>query len=1082
MSEFFSESLSDAWFFSEKSMQNYLIKSTAFVEAMPLSAQSMLAWSFFRSTGRSQIWVVDGPQALDRLAESLRAFSFGFEESISFFPALEDSSQQNPEIVAERTRTLQRALEVDEPLIIATCIQALLQPVPTVSQLQAEIKKLRIGDDLNLSDFAVWLEQTGYQFDAEIYRKGEVAIRGGIIDIWPPTEEWPLRLEFFGEELESIRSFSPADQQSVAKFNSIQIGPAADNVKSNAASLPDYLSAETIWFWSEPDSIAHHRRIFEESFRDSLIDFKVDETSHQIHIAPLHNEDAMSCSFLSFSVRLGNELQQTYEPAYAEQKRLDFVKDCIERAQAGWRVLFFFETTGSLSRFQELYKTCDGFDLLQVNQGTLCDSSISDDEKILVIAEADFYSYKSNRVVKRRGRKRYTGKRFATWSEIQPGELVVHADHGIGKYLGLYEIEVAGRSSEVLTVEYADGAKLYLPTHQSHLLTRYTGLGKVRPELHKLGGARWSKDKQSSAEAIQDLAVQLLETQASRELKLGHAFSSDTPWQLEFEATFPWQETDDQISAIAAVKKDMESARPMDRLICGDVGYGKTEVAMRAAFKAVMDGKQVAVLVPTTILAQQHFDSFRERMAAFPVHIEMLSRFRTPAQQRKALQLLAEGEVNIVVGTHRLVSQDVKFNDLGLVIIDEEQRFGVKAKERLKEMRQRVDVLTMSATPIPRTLYMSLTGAKDMSTIMTPPQNRQPVETIVTNKKDETIRNAILRELNREGQVFYLHNRVQTIDKAWDELEKIVPEAKIDVAHGQMSENELSEIMHDFVEGKTDVLLCTTIIESGVDVPRANTILIDRAELFGLSELYQLRGRVGRSNHKAYAYLMLPPSGNLPIDAQKRLQAMTQYNELGAGFKVAMRDLEIRGAGNLLGKQQSGHIAAIGFDLYCQLLQRTVAQLKGEKLPPIVDVTVRLDFLAMSPNDEGPKSDYSDPWGAESVIPPEPAFIPYDYVEDETLRVQLYQRISGINKPKLIENLRKELRDRFGPLPNAVANLLSVAEVRIVAAEKGVSVIECTEGRVRLQRSPKPYITQLKKTKPLDQLAELKKVIESLEN
>ena len=701
--------------------------------------------------------------------------------------------------------------------------------------------------------------------------------------------------------------------------------------------------------------------------------------------------------------------------------------------------------------------------------------------KILVIAESDFYSYKTNRVIKRRGRKRYTGKRFATWSEIQPGELVVHVDHGIGRYLGLYEIEVAGRTSEVLTVEYADGAKLYLPTHQSHLLTSYTGLGKVRPELHKLGGARWNKDKKNTSDAIQDLAAQLLETQATRELKLGYAFSADTPWQLEFEATFPWLETDDQISAIEAVKKDMESARPMDRLICGDVGYGKTEVAMRAAFKAVMEGKQVAVLVPTTILAQQHFDSFRERMAAFPVHIEMLSRFRTQSQKKeKALQKLAAGEVNIVIGTHRLVSKDVKFNDLGLVIIDEEQRFGVKAKERLKEMRQRVDILTMSATPIPRTLYMSLTGAKDMSTIMTPPQNRQPVETIVTERKTETIRQAILRELNREGQVFYLHNRVQTIDKAWEEIEQIVPEAKIDVAHGQMDESELSEIMHDFVEGKTDVLICTTIIESGVDVPRANTIIIDRAERFGLSELYQLRGRVGRSNHKAYAYLMLPPSGHLPIDAQKRLQAMKQYTELGAGFKVAMRDLEIRGAGNLLGKQQSGHIAAIGFDLYCQLLQRTIAQLKGEKLPPIVDVTIRVDFLAMSPNDAVPKTNYYDPWATETVEKPEPAFIPYDYVEDETLRVQLYQRISGINKPKLIENLRKELRDRFGPIPNAVANLLRVAGVRIIAAEKNISTIECTEGRIRLTRSTKPYIFQLKKTKSLEQLAELKKIIEGL--
>jgi transcription-repair coupling factor (superfamily II helicase) len=1067
-------------FFSEEAMDSFLQQSApVFIETMPLCAQAMLAHSLLNYTGTPQLWITDGPQALDRFAESLRSFCFVDESSIAFFPALEDTQQQNPEIISERTRTLQRALHADEPLIIATCIQALLQPVPSVDQLKAGIRKLRLGEEIDLKAFANWMDETGYTFDAEIYRKGEAALRGGIIDIWPPTEEWPLRLEFFGDELESIRSFNPADQQSVAKFNAIQLGPATDNPKTDTAALSDYLSADTLWLLSDPDAIAQHRTIFEESSRDSLIGFEADPTAHHIQIGALRNGHARPAEFKRYEVKLGKELH-IYEPAYAEKKRLDFILERIAQARDGWTILFFFETHGSLSRFRELYRKERGFSSIHLFAGTLCDSAIDEAQKLLVIAETDFYSYKTNRVIKRRGGKQYTGKRFATWSEIQPGELVVHVDHGIGKYLGLYEIEVAGRSSEVLTVEYANGAKLYLPTHQSHLLTRYTGLGKVKPDLHKLGGAQWSKDKKSSAEAIQDLAVTLLETQATRELKQGHNFSVDTPWQLEFEATFPWQETEDQITSIEAVKKDMESKRPMDRLVCGDVGYGKTEVAMRAAFKAVMDGMQVAVLVPTTVLAQQHFDTFCERMAAFPVHIEMLSRFRTAAQQRKAIEKLKTGEVNIVIGTHRLVSKDVHFKNLGLVIIDEEQRFGVKAKERLKEMRQRVDVLTMTATPIPRTLYMSLTGAKDMSTIMTPPQNRQPVETIVTERKAETIRHAILRELNREGQIFYLHNRVSTIDQVWEELEALVPEAKIDVAHGQMSEKELSEIMHDFMEARTDILLCTTIIESGVDIPRANTIIIDRAERFGLSELYQLRGRVGRSNHKAYAYLLLPESGHLPEDARKRLQAMKQYSELGAGFKVAMRDLEIRGAGNLLGKQQSGHIAAIGFDLYCQLLQRTVAMLKGEKLPPIVDVTVRLDFLSMSPHDTGPKQDHSDPWGGTVVEAPEPAFIPYDYVEDETLRVQLYQRIAGLNRPLLIKKLRKELRDRFGPLPAAVKNLLIVAELRILAAENEITTLESNDGNLKLHRARGPLVSQLHERKSSRQLQELKRLLESL--
>jgi transcription-repair coupling factor (superfamily II helicase) len=590
----------------------------------------------------------------------------------------------------------------------------------------------------------------------------------------------------------------------------------------------------------------------------------------------------------------------------------------------------------------------------------------------------------------------------------------------------------------MLLIEYAESARIYLPTGQAHLLTRYVGMGNSAPALHSLKGHRWQNERASAQTAIEDLAAKLLETQAMRALKKGLACGPDTHWQNEFENSFPYMETPDQLTAIKAVKADLESTQPMDRLICGDAGYGKTEVAMRAAFKMVMEGRQVAVLVPTTILAQQHFDTFTERMAAFPVVVEMLSRFRTHHEQNEAVRRLREGEAHIVIGTHRLVSKDVQFKNLGLVIIDEEQRFGVRVKEHLKQLRQQVDVLTLSATPIPRTLYMSLTGSRDMSTIQTPPQERQPVETIVLEYHDEIVTEAIRHELARDGQVFYLHNRVQTIGKVAAKVKKLVPEARVEFAHGQMSEHELSEVMHRFVRGEFNVLICTTIVESGVDIPRVNTIIIDHADRFGLADLYQLRGRVGRARQKAYAFLLLPPGGSLSDDSRRRIEALKRYTGHGTGFRIAMRDLEIRGAGNLLGAQQSGHIAAIGFDLYCQLLKRSVAKLQGKKVPPIIDVSVDLDFLDRSPVHGT----------AENA-----AFIPYNYVDDENLRVKLYGRIASLATETEVRDLKKEFADRFGKLPAAVKNLFEITRIRIAAAQVGVQSVRASEERLIILRN-----------------------------
>jgi transcription-repair coupling factor (superfamily II helicase) len=646
---------------------------------------------------------------------------------------------------------------------------------------------------------------------------------------------------------------------------------------------------------------------------------------------------------------------------------------------------------------------------------------------------------------------------------MEPGNLVVHIEHGVGRYLGLREIAVNNRLQEALAIEYADDAKLYVPVSQAHLLTRYVGVGKRHVTLHQLGGKRWGHEKLAAEKAVQDLAGALLETQAARSSQDGFACPPDTPWQHELETAFPYQETEDQLAAIREVKTDMENRRPMDRLLCGDAGYGKTEVAIRAAFKAVMAGKQVAVLVPTTVLAQQHFQTFSERIAPFPVRVEMLSRFCTAGESADIIQGLKEGTVDIVIGTHSLIQPDIAFRDLGLVIIDEEQRFGVLHKERFKHIRRLVDVLTLTATPIPRTLYMSLTGARDLSTIQTPPQERLPVETLVTPATDAVIREAILRELNREGQAFYLHNRVRTIDRVRDHIQRLVPEARIDIGHGQMPPGTLSDVMRRFANGDFDVLLCTTIIESGLDIPNANTILIDRADRFGLSELYQLRGRVGRSRHKGYAYMLLPTQAHVDPIARKRIQAIKQYSGAGAGFRLAMRDLEIRGTGNLLGAEQSGHIAAVGFGLYCQLLRRTVALKQGEPAPPVIDVEVTLDFISLSPGDTGAQHS---------------AIIPVGYIEDERLRVSLYRRIAEAVYVKEVRALRKTFRDRFGPLPPDCDRLLKLTELRILAAEKNIRSVQVEDGKIMLKRHGE-YLMQgsrfprLKTSKPDARLDEL---------
>jgi transcription-repair coupling factor (superfamily II helicase) len=730
--------------------------------------------------------------------------------------------------------------------------------------------------------------------------------------------------------------------------------------------------------------------------------------------------------------------------------------------------------------------------------GSLARGFICDEAKLVVVTDAEIFGrYKIQRPRRQKSSHALAARSALDidFTDLEEGDLVVHLQHGIGRYLGLQNLP-AGRgtrgvdpstvnhqpSTECLVIEYAPGGeaveppKLYVPVSEAHLVSKYVGAGKANPPLHTLGGTRWHKAKEQTEAAVRDIAAEMLRIQAVRETQAGHACKPDTQWQREFESAFIYEETRDQITAIADTKADQERAKPMDRLICGDVGFGKTEVAIRAAFKCVMDGKQVAILVPTTVLAQQHFNNFRERMADYPIRVELLSRFRTKGEQSRVVKDLAAGAVDVVIGTHRIVQDDIAFKDLGLVVIDEEQRFGVLHKEKFKRLRTMVDVLTLSATPIPRTLYLALTGARDMSTIQTPPHDRLPVETIATPYDERTIRDAIQRELNRGGQVFFLHNRVMTIDTMLTKLQTLVPHTRIVIGHGQMHADDLEEVMTQFVNGEADVLLSTTIIESGLDIPNANTIIIDRADRFGLSELYQLRGRVGRYKHQAYAYLLLPRHARLLTDVRKRISAMKQYASLGSGFKIAMRDLEIRGAGNLLGAEQSGHITAVGFELYCQLLKQSVGALKGEKVKPRVEVRVALDFL-----ETGEVMRDACSVGQESRITHH-ASLPHNYVTEPHHRIEIYRKLAQATDKPALEALQKELRDRFGPLPPPVELLLAVGELKILASEKAVTVMEVEEDKLKITRRGDfiqlgGKFPRLTKKEPKARLKEIKRLL-----
>ena len=971
-----------------------------------------------------------------------------------FLPEAELAAVENilpdPEIAAERLALLSRLQRSKGPHVIIATRAALDQAAPNPAALRAAVLSLRRGANQTMEATAESLVAAGYERVAQVTTRGQFAIRGGILDLFSWQAQRPVRAEFFGDDIESLREFDIDSQTSVRNLQSIEIllGAAEDQT----GTVRDYIAADHLRIETEPEETA-----------DILIGEAWLEGDKPEDFRGAFDE----CDIGDFAV--GDFM-------LVEAKRAQFSARLRDWRAGGFRIVIYFQTEGEIERFREIMG--DAVAGAELVEGTLPRGFVFPDGELVVLSGAELFGRYTAHGRRRlqRAEKLSRSRAQIDFSELNEGDLIIHLEHGVGRFLGLQKMPgveagvpatpkpgeggspedrifagpeqrpaadtAAPTPREVLVLEFANESRLYVPLEQAYLVSRYVGVGKKSPPLSSLADAKWARAKKNAAASIFDYAGKMLAVQAERETQLGHAFGPDTKWQNEFEHSFPYRETPDQLTAIVATKQDMERPRSMDRLICGDVGFGKTEVAIRAAFKSVMEGKQVVVLAPTTVLAQQHFETFRQRMLDYPVRIEMLSRFRSHSEQRKVLQLLREGGVDIVIGTHRLISGDVVFKDLGLVVIDEEQRFGVLHKEKFKELFKLVDVLTLSATPIPRTLYLSLVGVKDMSTIETPPLNRLPVETVVCGYDERIIRDAIKRELERQGQVYFLHNRVQSIEKVRNRIVELCPQARVEFGHGQMDADDLEAVMERFVGGKIDVLVCTTIIESGLDIPNANTIIIDRADRFGLADLYQLRGRVGRAEHKAYAYLMLPREMMTVGAARKRINAIKQYSSLGAGFRIAMRDLEIRGAGSILGTAQSGHIMQVGFDLYCQLLKQAVAQLKGEKTRARLEVEVRFDFAATN------EAEFVQ-LGPEARVP---AFIPTNYVADPALRIQAYRHLAEITTREQWDRLRKDWRDRFGKFPPAVDNLLILTEIKLSAAKAGVTRVEVREGKLMLTR------------------------------
>jgi transcription-repair coupling factor (superfamily II helicase) len=1048
------------------------------VLAVPEPARALALAALAGVTERRPILVATPTTAdAERLANDLALFVG--PDAVLTFPAWETLPFER---VSPSVETMGRRLQVlwhlrdpeRAPAVIVAPARALVQRLgPQATEVEPIV--LGAGDVIDTVELVERLVASGYRREYQVEHRGEVAVRGSIVDVFPSTADAPVRIDLWGDEIDRLTEFGVDDQRATVAVSEVAIFPARELLADEAVRLrAGALVAEQPWGREQWDRIAEGQ-LFDgmeswlpwlvdeelalpdllgadalvvlvepQRLRDRARDISAEEADLAVTLAKtwdapgedlprlhvpfdrlLARTDAPAWTMTSAPEGPGTPVFAAagWDPVVGDGSRL--VQQLETMLVGGYRVVVGAEGAGSAARLAGLLRDHGlhadvvepGADLtrpgLRVVVAPLERGFHLSGPKLAVLAETDVTG---RRRPHRRARPRKRGA-SGVFDDLVPGMYVVHAHHGVARFAGMVKRSIGGMERDYLLLEYRGADKLYVPTDQIDLVRHYTGGDS--PSLSRMGGSDWSRTKQRVRAAVQEVAQELVVLYQRRVTTPGLAFGADTPWQRELEESFPYQETPDQLRAIDEVKADMERDLPMDRLLVGDVGFGKTEVALRAAFKAIQDGKQVAILVPTTLLAQQHHQTFSERFVGYPIRVEVLSRFLTAAQARKVAAGVAAGEVDIVIGTHRLLSEDITFKDLGLVVVDEEQRFGVHHKEQLKKLKADVDVLTLSATPIPRTLEMSLTGIRDLSIIQTPPAERQPILTYVGEYDDRAVAEAIRRELLREGQVFFVHNRVQDIEEVAADLRELVPEARVAVAHGQMDEGTLEKVVIDFWEGDYDVLVCTTIIESGIDMPTVNTLVVDRADLLGLGQLHQLRGRVGRAGTRAYAYLFTPPGRELSEEAYERLKTIGEATELGSGFKIAMRDLEIRGAGNLLGTGQSGHIAAVGYDLYCQMVTEAVAELKGERPPEVLEVKIDV---------------------------PVDAFLPTDYVAREDLRLEAYRRLAAVTAPAEVDDVRAEWEDRYGPVPEAAEALLAVARLRTSCLRAGITEVSVARG------------------------------------
>ena len=958
-------------------------------------------------------------------------------------------------LTRQRMRVIQAILEQKKVTVVTStggCLDYLLP----LRVLKNHIITLKNDSPLDLEQLAVKLTDMGYERCGQVEASGQFAVRGGILDVFSLTEEVPWRIELWGDEIDSIRSFDPESQRSIENLESISIYPATEEMGRDTKdfyrqltdTLPDYFPEEARFFLDEPGRILESAGSQFQEYRECM--------THRLEkgqARPEECERLLSPEQLAYSLNrrncVGMSLLEQRKNAFEVTGQYTvtvksvspynnqfpmLVNDLKHWKKAGCRVVLLSASRTRAARLAEnlreeglnAFYSAEEERLLAPGEILVMHGSARKGfeypmQKFVLITETDIFGKEQKK--KKRKKTQYSGEKIHSFAELSVGDYVVHENHGLGIYRGIEKVEVDHVVKDYMKIEYSGGSNLYIQATQLDVLQKYAGSDAKKPKLNKLGSQEWNKTKSRVRGAVANIAKELVALYAARQEEQGYQYGPDTVWQREFEELFPFEETEDQTAAIEATKADMESPRIMDRLICGDVGYGKTEIAIRAAFKAVQENKQVVLLVPTTILAQQHYNTFVQRMKDFPVRIDLLCRFRTAAQQKKTLEDLKKGLVDILIGTHRVLSKDVEFKDLGLLVIDEEQRFGVAHKEKIKQLKQNVDVLTLTATPIPRTLHMSLVGIRDMSVLEEPPLDRVPIQTYVMEYDEEMVREAISRELARGGQVFYVYNRVNNIVDLTNRVAALVPEASVAFAHGQMKERELEQIMYSFINGEIDVLVSTTIIETGMDISNVNTIIIHDADQMGLSQLYQLRGRVGRTNRTAYAFLMYRRNKMLKEVAEKRLHAIREFTELGSGVKIAMRDLEIRGAGNLLGAEQHGHMEAVGYDLYCKMLSAAVKEAKGLKMEEDFETSIDLAL---------------------------DAFIPPGYIPNESQKLDIYKRIAGIENGEEAEDMLEELLDRFGEPPKSVQNLLAVAELKALAHKAYITEIKQTGDTIRM--------------------------------